>query len=313
MRWAPGNMQESVDRWGLVPDGERFSTRSSELLPVLHDGRPAMLKVALVEEEALGGFVLAAWDGHGAAQVFEADEHAVVVERAVSGRDLAALTADGRDLDAVGILCDTLATLHAGSAAALRRLDERVGGGTGSGHHVSSAARPEEPTERTLPAQPVPLRTWFRDLATRAAAHPDDDGGFWTRAWEAADRRLSATSHEDIVLLHGDLHHKNVLEFAAGDWRAIDPKAIIGHRAFDYTNIFCNPDAATAADPELFLDRVALVSARARIDRGELLEWIIAWSGLSAAWHVTDGRADRAAEIIGGGSLAELALARVRR
>jgi streptomycin 6-kinase len=53
----------------------------------------------------------------------------------------------------------------------------------------------------------------------------------------------------DIVALHGDIHHGNILDFGERGWLAIDPKGLIGERGFDYANNFCNPDAAIATRP----------------------------------------------------------------
>src|SRR3546814_20217290 len=44
-----------LDRWALTPDGAPIATHSSDLLPVRHDGVPAMLKIARGEEEKWGG------------------------------------------------------------------------------------------------------------------------------------------------------------------------------------------------------------------------------------------------------------------
>jgi streptomycin 6-kinase len=68
-----------------------------------------------------------------------------------------------------------------------------------------------------------------------------------------------------------------------------DPKRLHGERGFDYANLFCNPQndiAATA--PDRFKRRVDVVSEAAGLERERLLRWILAWSGLSAAWWLGD-------------------------
>src|SRR6185503_20817212 len=84
------------------------------------------------------------------------------------------------------------------------------------------------------------------------------------------------------------IHHDNILDFGERGWLAIDPKGLIGDRAFDYANLFCNPDAS-AADPQRFDRRVVIVSEAAGLDRTRLLRWILAWAGLSAAFSIEDG------------------------
>lgn len=68
----------------------------------------------------------------------------------------------------------------------------------------------------------------------------------------------------------------------------------LGERGFDYANIFSNPDladprVAIATDPNIFKQRVQLVSEIAGIERQRLLMWIAAWCGLSSAWFLEDG------------------------
>ena len=98
----------------------------------------------------------------------------------------------------------------------------------------------------------------------------------------------------DVCVLHGDLHHNNVLDFGARGWLAIDPKHLIGDRAFDYANIFTNPDLdhpqwPVATIPERFARRLEIVTDAAKIERTRMLRWILAWTGLSAAWYLDDG------------------------
>jgi streptomycin 6-kinase len=47
-----------LERWQLMPDGEPIITRSSRLLPVRLGGVPAMLKIALLDEERIGGLLM---------------------------------------------------------------------------------------------------------------------------------------------------------------------------------------------------------------------------------------------------------------
>ena len=95
-------------------------------------------------------------------------------------------------------------------------------------------------------------------------------------------------------MLHGDLHHDNVLDFSARGWLAIDAKGLTGERGFDFADIFTNPDLAdprhpVATRPDRFARRLEVVAAAAQLERRRLLSWIIAWTGLSAAWFLDDG------------------------
>lgn len=237
--------------WRLTPDGNAIVTRTSKLLPVRYGGVPAMLKIALDAEEARGNDLMEWWSGEGAARVLARRGDAIVLERATGDASLAALTQMGRDSEAVRIMCATIAPLH--------------------------RARQQPP-----PAL-FPLDRWFADLAPAANTH----GGVLSLCAETARNLLAAPN--DVTVLHGDIHHGNVLHFDSRGWLAIDPKALIGERGFDYANLFCNPDHATATDPAQFARRLELVAAAAPIERRQLLQWILAWAGLSASWLMSDG------------------------
>ncbi|AXK63558.1 aminoglycoside phosphotransferase family protein [Burkholderia sp. IDO3] len=236
--------------WDLVPDGGPILTASGGVLPVAWHARPAMLKIATCDEERRGNALMTWWNGNGAARVWLHDSDAVLLERAQPAPTLAGLSAAGHDDDALRIACDAVARLHAHRAAA--------------------------------PPELVPLHDWFYSLLSYDA---DDD--VLCRSAATAHRLLAGPSVDEAVL-HGDIHHGNVLHFGDRGWLAIDPKGLRGDRAFDYANLFCNPAHDIAVDPARFEHRVMLVANAAQLDRRRLLEWILAWAGLSAIWLMED-------------------------
>ena len=63
-----------LQRWALTPDGEPIITLSSQLLPVRHKEKPAMLKDATSAEERWGNLLMVWWDGEGAAPLLAHDD-----------------------------------------------------------------------------------------------------------------------------------------------------------------------------------------------------------------------------------------------
>jgi streptomycin 6-kinase len=208
-------------------------------------------------EEKRGNRVITWWNGVGAARVLAHDGDAVLLERALSTMSLVDLARNGRDDDASRILCNVVAKLHAPRGA--------------------------------LMPDVVPLPKWFAALEPAAEKY---QGLFALAAMTA--RELFSTPR-DVVVLHGDIHHDNVLDFGERGWLAIDPKGLIGERGFDYANIFCNPDHTTATAAGRFARRVEVVAEAAELDRTRLLKWVLAWSGLSAAWSIEDGESSSTA------------------
>jgi streptomycin 6-kinase len=241
--------------WGLVPDGDPIATHSSRLLPVRQAGVAAMLKVAVEAEEKFGCVLMTWWDGQGAARVLDQRGDAILLERAEGRRSLSDMARNGRDDEATRIICATVAKLHAPRAK----------------------PRPDL----------VPLPQWFQELAPAAAIH----GGVFTTSAKLAHALLA--DPRDVGVLHGDIHHDNVLDFGERGWLAVDPKRLLGERAFDYANLFCNPDLADPAHPVAtapgrFARRLEIVSDVAGLEPQRLLQWIVAWCGLSAAWYLSD-------------------------
>ena len=239
--------------WQLTPDGDLMATRSSRLLPVrCRDGTAAMLKIAIEEEERQGAALMAWWEGAGAARVLEREGDALLLERALGRSSLAAKARSERDDEATRIISAVAARLHA-------------------------------PRPQPVPSL-VPLSLWFRDLEPAAARH----GGVLLRASTTARELLAAP--QEITVLHGDLHHGNILDFGPRGWLAIDPKGLLGERGFDFANIFCNPDPAVATAPGRLKRQVEIVAEAAGLERSRLLKWILAYAGLSAAWTLGEGK-----------------------
>jgi len=255
-------------RWALTPDGDPIVTRNSCVLPVRQNGVPAMLKIAVETEEKIGNRLMRWWDGAGSARVLAQSGDAILLERAESRTGLADLARSGHDDEATRIICAVVARLHA------RR-------------------------EGLFPDL-VPLDLWFEALGPAAAAH----GGILSVA--ATTARDLLTGPREIGVLHGDIHHDNVLWFEKRGWLAIDPKGLVGERGFDYANLFCNPDPKTATAPGRFARRVEIVAEAARLDRMRLLQWILAWAGLSSAWLLGEGQPAEPGLQIAALALAEL-------
>lgn len=214
-----------------------------------------MLKLSSHPDQKRGADLMVWWDGEGAAQVLERDQTAILMERAVARQSLADMARSGEDDEACRVLCATADRLHGNRVAALPEL--------------------------------VPLTLWFRELEAAAALH----GGILRSSLETAHMLLAAPREECV--LHGDLHHDNVLDFGDRGWLAIDPHGLFGERGFDFANIFTNPDLSdpshpVATSPGCFQRRLAVVAEASRLEPRRLLQWILAWTGLSAAWFLSD-------------------------
>jgi streptomycin 6-kinase len=256
--------------WQLTPDGDPIATRSSRLLPVrCRDGAAAMLKIAVEEEERQGAALMLWWEGDGAARVLAQESDALLLERALGRFSLAEMARYGRDDEASRIISTVAARLH--------------------------ASRSQPPP--VLPTLPI----WFQELEPAAVRH----GGILRQGAVAAQELLAAP--RDVTVLHGDLHHANILDFGSRGWLAIDPKGLLGERGFDFANVFCNPDLAVATAPGRLARQVEIVAEAADLERNRLLKWILAYAGLSAAWTLGEGERPDLALAVAELAAAELA------
>lgn len=93
---------------------------------------------------------------------------------------------------------------------------------------------------------------------------------------------------EGPQLLHGDLHHENILYSKQMGWMAIDPKGVAGDPYFDVVSFLIN-QLESKADPKSTLKlRVDTISEQMGLDRQRLLKAAIALGTLYACWGVED-------------------------
>ncbi|WP_037572348.1 aminoglycoside phosphotransferase family protein [Phaeacidiphilus oryzae] len=203
----PAAVEEFAERWGLTVERvpEPGGQISLVVLVRTGDGAPAVLKLGLVgPETAQEPAALACWDGAGAVRLLEADPErgAMLLERLSGEVSLRSLAASRAMLEA---------------AETIRRLWIPAP----DGHPFTTV---EQRVRELLPTLLV-----RRDAAGNEELRPLAD-----EAAAAAEALLAEPpAEEGPVLLHGDFHQGNVLAGERMKWLAIDPKPLVGERAYD--------------------------------------------------------------------------------
>lgn len=258
---APETFNPYLRRWDLRPDGEPFSSYTrSLLLPVRRlgpDGQDeaAILKLPGSPEERAGSRLMAWWEGDGAARVlaWEEETGVLLLERAQGDRSLMAMLDQGRDEEATRVLARAAAALH-------------------------------RPRPKPLPDTLVPLERWFRQLWPAA----EGLGGVFRHSARVARELLDAP--QGSVVLHGDLHHENLLDFGPErGWLAIDPKGLVGERGFELVHHLFDRDVAIPPPEDLVHRQLQVAAEEAGLDPARQRRWALAWGGLSAVWCIEDG------------------------
>jgi streptomycin 6-kinase len=243
-----------LTHWRLEPDGASVETPSSWLMPVTRDGASAMLKVFKpTSDERNAAAILRYFDGNGAVRLFQADEGALLMERVDGPRSLVSMAESGGDTEAAEILAQVVRKLHAQRKAA-------------------------------VPAGLTPLAEWFSALNDHAGDLP------MLSACDKVARGLLA-GERDVVPLHGDLHHGNVLDGGKRGWLAIDPKALLGERTFEVANLLKNSwvHAGVGHDPARMRRLAVLYANQLKLDMERVLAFAFAHAGLAASFQMDDG------------------------
>lgn len=94
-----------------------------------------------------------------------------------------------------------------------------------------------------------------------------------------------------MVLLHGDLHHDNILSASRQPFLAIDPTGIVGEREYEVGAFMRNPYSIIETQTNLkkyFDRRLSIITELTEFDRKRLLMWTFVQAVLAAWWHVED-------------------------
>lgn len=143
---------------------------------------------------------------------------------------------------------------------------------------ASSIRRIRAGQERECLRHGVRLETWFGSLLRSDRKEAAEARGL-------VERLLTTTV--DPVLLHGDLHHENILRDGSG-WTFIDPKGIGGDRSFEITAFMRNP-----LSEHLGVDRLARRIVRFAAILGDPVDRLWGWAYGEAVldwiWSIEEG------------------------
>ncbi len=246
-------------QWFLTPGPHFPDIRYNYVTPAtLSDGTPCVLKVSRhIEDTKNESAALRLWNGEGAVRLLSSDleSGALLLERLKPGTKLAEVAESD----------DDAATLIA--ADIIRQLWRPVPEGSG------------------LRA----LESWCDAFERNRNVLSNGASGFPATLFRRADalRQELLDSTEAPAVLHGDLHHFNVLRAQRAPWIAIDPKGLAGDRHFDVGQFLRNPEDMPAKVNRRRLD---IFQSELGLDRTRLNAWCLVHAVLLACWEYEDGR-----------------------
>lgn len=258
----PETMKRCADRWmlSILPPFQNLSFHY--VAPcVLPDGTSAVLKIG-PNEIASEVSALLAFDGLGSVRLLGSDieKGAMLLERLTPGTLLTTLADDENDEKATE------------AAAAVMQMLWRP-----------------PPVDHHFPT----TDDWGQAFALLRERFGGTTGPLGTALFERAEslfQELSASASPP-VLLHGDLHHDNILSAERTPWLAIDPKGVVGEPAYEIGAILRNSwaDRNGVRDYKRMLERrVHQFADILSMDRTRIRDWGFAQAVLSAIWGVED-------------------------
>ncbi|WP_051908785.1 aminoglycoside phosphotransferase family protein [Candidatus Odyssella acanthamoebae] len=222
------------------------------VLTGLQDKTPIALKIGLdksaLQQEATA---LKAFAGNGAIALRAHENGLLILEQAIPGTSLKSFFPQ-RDQDALKIACIIMQKLH----------------------------------QAKIPDEKFPhIKDWLHGLKEYTLDSNNRDLSFHHhRASVLANRLLSTMAQP--VLLHGDLHHGNILHHQ-GNWLAIDPKGVVGEPAYEVAAFIRNPILQLYIHPDfekLIKVRIFLFSHLLQLTAQRIQEWcyvqsVLGWIG----------------------------------
>lgn len=276
VRTLPEKLAAAAERWGLtvLPP---FTLSFNYVAPARRaDGSPAVMKAGVnTNRELLNELAaLRAWDGAGMVRLLDSDPQGglLLLERALPGHELADLLLPATHkpgLPSAGPARDEEATRIA--ASLMQRL-----------------ARPL-PLDHSFPTN----ADWAAGLSRLRLAFTGGTGPFPPELVARAEGLFAdlLASQGQPVLLHGDLHHWNILSAEREPWLAIDPKGLAGEREYEVGALLRNPMPMVGDWPDLrrLLDRrLAVLSEMLGYDRQRMAGWACAQAVLASWWTYED-------------------------
>lgn len=261
----PALLDEIAQRWDLTLHQPAWSLSFNVVLPAtLADGTPVVLKLGVPNRELTSeAAALLHFAGRGAARLLHADPErgVLLLERVWPGTPL---------VDLGDNLADD---------------DQR----TRIAAQVMQKLWHPPPPHHPFPT----IHAWAKGMDRLRQTFNGGPGPFPTRLVEMAEAHFRDLLADPAppVLLHGDLHHWNILAGPGESWLAIDPKGVVGEPAYEVGALLRNPFPNPAALPDLpkiQARRIAILSEILGMDAHRLRTWAFAQAILSAWWSYED-------------------------
>lgn len=245
------------NQWQLDLGDEHIISATGVLAFGRRGVEPVVLKLIQAGSgEEASAEILSAYDGKGAVRLLDSDASSVLLERAIPGHTLVNCVTARRDQEAIDIFSSVLKQLHA-----VKKYPQSL----------------KSISEFTKDFQ------WYLDSDDRQI-----DRFYVADAGQRFVHLIRTQPRE--VLLHGDLHHSNIVFDENRGWLAIDPKGLMGDPYYDVGALLRNPLECpkVLTDSSMIAKRLEVLSKNLGFDTVRMLEWAYVQVVLAQIWQVMD-------------------------
>lgn len=103
---------------------------------------------------------------------------------------------------------------------------------------------------------------------------------------------MSCRSQKQFVL-HGDLHHGNIIKTIDGQYKLIDPKPLVGDLAYETSNLFYNGlDQTFSSLLHILKSRADTLSEILNLDQRRVFQYALLHGYKRLVWFKQDGLKD---------------------
>jgi len=257
----PTLIDECTQRWSLKLESPYEPLTYSYTAPgICSDGSQVVLKLTVPNRELTTEMeALRIFAGHGSARLLDADPAvgALLLERIHPGQPLDNIEDDER---ATAIAIDVMQSLWQ-----------------------------PVPPDHSFPT----TADWGNGLQRLRNLFNGGSGPFPEELVYRAETTFTELSQSSSkpVLLHGDLHHWNILSSDRGSWLSIDPKGVIGEPAYETGAFLRNPFPnllKQADNKHIIRKRVDQFSQGLEVDPQRITGWAFSQAVLAGWWSYED-------------------------
>lgn len=196
------------------------------------------------------------------------EDGVMLLEEAQPGTTLAEYTRSGRDEEATVICAELIKSLHA-----------------------------KKFTQHSLKSPPQNLHDLFSEFEDIKPLVYKTGSVFELKVLLRAQHEYAdlLKSTKTNILLHGDLHHFNILKSKTKNWLAIDPHGIVGDPVFEIAAFMRNPypGVLKIGDTKKLLQRrIDIFADYLGFDKQRIWRWSFAHNILAAGWMFQDQLGD---------------------